>query len=142
MNEIDLEHADLVEELAALTPIEWPPDEAGDRVTHSVLGCWSSQQGEAGRQPMGRRLAPRRRRAMRTRRFRLGALPGSCAALLVLTVVTLPTSTKPVTSEVRPSLTGVHVLGWGLYYPDHLAASGADLFVANLLGGSITILPT
>ncbi len=106
MNEIDLEHADLVEELAALTPIEWPPDDAGDRITHSVLECWSSQQGNVGRQPAGRRLAPRRRAVMRTRRFRLGALAGSCAALLVLTLVLVTVVVSQRSSNKALTTTG------------------------------------
>ncbi len=106
MNEIDLEHADLVEELAALTAVEWPPDEAGDRITRSVRECWSSQQGKVGRQPMSMRLAPRRRRAMRTRRFRLGALAGSGAALLVLTLVLLTVVTAQRSSSKAPTTTG------------------------------------
>jgi photosystem II stability/assembly factor-like uncharacterized protein len=102
MNENDLEHADLVEELAALTPIEWPPDEAGDRITHSVLQRWSSQQGKAGRQP-----------TMRTRRLGLGVLAGSCAALLVLTLVLMTvvmpqhsSNKAPTTAGPRSSLAG------------------------------------
>ncbi len=112
MNEIDLEHADLVEELAALTPIEWPPDEAGDRITDSVLKCWSLQQGKVGRQPASSRLAPRSRRAMRTRRLRLDVLAGSCAALLVLTLVLVTvvvqrwSNKAPATTGPRTTLVG------------------------------------
>ncbi len=106
MNEIDLEHADLVEELAALTPIEWPPDEAGDRITHSVLECWSSQQGKVGRQPASSRLAPRRRRAMRTRRLWVGALAGSGAVLLVLTLVLVTVVVPQRSSNKAATTTG------------------------------------
>ncbi len=106
MNEFDLEHADLVAELAALTPIEWPPDEAGDRITHSVLECWSSRQGKVGRQPTGRRLAPRRRRVMRTRRLWLGALAGSGAALVVLTLALVTVVVPQRSSNKAPTTTG------------------------------------
>ncbi len=106
MNEIDLEHADLVEELAALTPSEWPPDEAGDRIARSVLECWSSQHGKVLRQPTSTRLAPRRRRAMRTRRLRLGALVGFGAALLVLTLVLVTVVVSQRSSNKAPTTAG------------------------------------
>jgi hypothetical protein len=106
MNEIDLEHADLVDELAALTPIEWPPDEVGDRITRSVLECWGSQQGKVGRQQAISRLAPRRRRATRTRRLWLGALVGSGAALLVLNLVLVTVVMPQRSSAKAPTTTG------------------------------------